>query len=193
VLLSDVDLEWEIARGFIRITPMRGRPQAASIDLSLAWVILEPNREHLTVDPAGDSKAWNQMFKERVDIGRNETYSLAPGKYVIGYTFECVQVPSYLAARVEGKSGLARLGLTIHNTAPHISPGFKGHIALEMFNHAPGTIVLTPEKLAICQIFFERLSQPCVQPYGGNMLTPCPDTSFQTPGDTTVVRAVQTA
>jgi dCTP deaminase len=165
---------------------MRGKPQAASIDLTLAWAIFEPNREHLKVDPAGNSGAWNQMFQDRVDIGRNDAYELAPNKYVIGYTYECVQVPSNLAARVEGKSGLARLGLTIHNTAPHIGPGFKGHIALEMFNHSPATIVLRPEKLAICQIFFERLTQPCEQPYGGKMLTECPDHSFQTPGDTTV-------
>lgn len=187
MLLSDADLEWEIARGFIRIIPMRGKPQAASIDLALAWVILEPNRENLKIDPAGNSSAWLEMFKDRVDIGRDDAYQLAPGKYVIGYTYECVQVPANLAARVEGKSGLARLGLTIHNTAPHIAPGFKGHIALEIFNHSPATIMLRPEKLVICQIFFERLVQPCVQPYGGKMVTECPEPTFQNPGPSTVV------
>jgi dCTP deaminase len=185
VLLSDADLEWELARGFIRIVPQRGPAQAASVDLSLAWSIFEPNREHLKIDPTGDSGAWNQMFKDRVDIGRDDAYELAPGKYVIGYTYEAVEVPSNLAARVEGKSGIARLGLTIHNTAPHIGPGFRGHIALEIFNHSPGTIILRPQKLAICQIFFERLTQPCVRPYAGQMLTEFPDRSLQVPGDTT--------
>jgi dCTP deaminase len=187
MLLSDVDLEWEMDRGFIQIVGQLGKPQQASIDLTLAWAIYEPRRDHMKIDPTGNSKAWNQMFTRRVDVGKNDAYELAPGKYIIGYTYEAVHVPSNLAARVEGKSGLARLGLTIHNTAPHIGPGFKAHIALEIFNHSPATIVLRPRQLAICQIFFEKLSQACERPYAGAMLTEFPDRSFQNPGDETKV------
>jgi deoxycytidine triphosphate deaminase len=35
-------------------------------------------------------------------------------------------VPANLAAQVNGKSGLARCGLAVHATAPHINPGFEG-------------------------------------------------------------------
>ncbi len=62
-----------------------------------------------------------------------------------------------IAARVEGKSSLARLGLIVHLTAPIIHSGFRGHIALELINFGPFTIKLVPYKTRICQLVFERL------------------------------------
>jgi dCTP deaminase len=61
---------------------------------------------------------------------------------------------SRLAARVEGKSSLARLGVTIHATAPIIHCGFEGAIQLEMCNLGPNEIVLDPG-MYICQLVFE--------------------------------------
>ena len=62
-----------------------------------------------------------------------------------------------IAARVEGKSSLARLGLIVHLTAPVIHCGFRGHIALELINFGPFSIKLVPHKTRICQLVFERL------------------------------------
>ncbi len=78
------------------------------------------------------------------------------GTLVLGWTKERVELnlKAKLAARVEGKSSLARLGLGIHITAPTIHAGFVGTIQLEMFNHGPNLIKLRPD-MPICQLIFE--------------------------------------
>ena len=67
-----------------------------------------------------------------------------------------------IAARVEGKSSLARLGLIVHLTAPVIHCGFRGHIALELINFGPFSIKLVPNRTRICQLVFERVETEVV-------------------------------
>lgn len=64
---------------------------------------------------------------------------------------------SKLAARVEGRSSNARIGLLVHLTAPTIHAGFSGTITLEMVNLGPFDIKLVPLKTRVCQLIFERL------------------------------------
>ena len=84
-----------------------------------------------------------------------------PDKFVLGITREYVELPrrSKIAARVEGRSTLARLGLVVHLTAPTIHAGFSGNIVLEMYNLGKFKLILRPGRLAICQLIFERLGQ----------------------------------
>ena len=77
----------------------------------------------------------------------------APAPYEID---EGVRDRGWLAARVEGKSSLARFGLLAHFTAPTIHAGFEGHITLEMMNLGPSPIILTPG-MAICQLILEQV------------------------------------
>src|SRR5205823_966842 len=65
--------------------------------------------------------------------------AIPSGSFVLVRTLEHVSLPlkSKLAARVEGRSKLARLGLTAHITAPTIHAGFSGKITLEILNHGP--------------------------------------------------------
>jgi dCTP deaminase len=76
---------------------------------------------------------------------------------VLAWTKEYVNLVSYnrVAARVEGKSSLARFGLAIHVTAPTIHAGFDGHIRLEMVNHGKLPIRLRTG-MRICQLIFEQ-------------------------------------
>ena len=67
---------------------------------------------------------------------------------------------SRLAGRVEGRSSLARIGLTVHLTAPTIHTAFNGQITLEMINYSPFTLKLIPASTRICQLIFERLESP---------------------------------
>jgi len=62
-----------------------------------------------------------------------------------------------LAARVEGRSSLARIGIVVHLTAPTIHAGFNGRIALEMINFSPFYLKMVPNKTRICQLIVERL------------------------------------
>jgi len=66
-----------------------------------------------------------------------------------------------LAARVEGRSSLARIGIIVHLTAPTIHAGFNGKITLEMINFGPFHLRMVPNKTQICQLIIEQLqSEP---------------------------------
>ena len=80
-------------------------------------------------------------------------------------TLEVVTLPDDLAARVEGKSSLGRLGLLTHATAGFVDPGFSGHVTLESANVATLPIKLYPG-MKIGQLCFFRLSSPAEHPYG---------------------------
>jgi dCTP deaminase len=63
-----------------------------------------------------------------------DSFTLGPKAFLLAWTKERVALPitSRLAARVEGKSSLARLGIGVHITAPTIHAGFEGQIQLEI-------------------------------------------------------------
>lgn len=83
---------------------------------------------------------------------------IQPGQLILALTHERIELPeeSRLAARVEGRSSLARLGLGIHVTAPTIHSGFRGRITLEITNHGVFPIKLRPG-MRICQLIFEAV------------------------------------
>jgi deoxycytidine triphosphate deaminase len=60
------------------------------------------------------------------------------------------------------------MGLTMHQTAPWIKPGWSGRIVLEIRNSGPLTIRLTPLVDRPCQLTFFRLTSavPSAQLYG---------------------------
>lgn len=94
----------------------------------------------------------------------DEPFLLKPGQFVLGHTLQQIELPSWIAARVEGKSSLGRLGLLIHSTAGFIDPGFNGNITLEMSNLNQRPIKLRCG-MWIAQLSFEQLS-PVQRPYG---------------------------
>jgi len=93
---------------------------------------------------------------------------LHPGEFVLGSTLEMVALPDDLAARVEGKSSLGRLGLLTHATAGFVDPGFTGHVTLELSNVATLPIMLWPG-MKIGQLAFFRLSSSAENPYGSDV------------------------
>jgi dCTP deaminase len=84
-------------------------------------------------------------------------------------THEKITVPDDMIALVEGRSCYARVGLSMHQTAPWIQPGWPGRaIVLEIFNTGPLTIQLTPLIDRPCQLSFLPLSKglPADMKYG---------------------------
>ena len=97
-----------------------------------------------------------------------EPFILHPGEFVLGATYEQVSLPDDVAARLEGKSSLGRLGLLTHSTAGFIDPGFSGHVTLELSNVATLPITLWPG-MKIGQLCFFRLSSASEHPYGSSI------------------------
>jgi deoxycytidine triphosphate deaminase len=163
VLLSDRDIKAEIASGRVRLEPYdEAMVQPSSIDVRLdKYFRLFDNHKYPFIDPAEDQPDLTRL----IEVERDEPFILHPGEFVLGSTFEVVTMPDDLAARLEGKSSLGRLGLLTHSTAGFIDPGFSGHVTLELSNVATLPIKLWPG-MRVGQLCFFRLSSPTENPYG---------------------------
>lgn len=163
VLLSDRDIRAELDAGRVRLDPYDpAMIQPASIDVRLdRWFRLFDNHRYPVIDPAVDQPELTHL----VDVGPDEPFILHPGEFVLGATYERVTLPADIAARLEGKSSLGRLGLLTHSTAGFIDPGFTGHVTLELSNTATMPIKLWPG-MKVGQLCFFRLSSPAEAPYG---------------------------
>ena len=184
MLLSDRDIRAELDAGRIALDPFDpAMVQPASIDVRLdRFIRLFDNHKYAVIDPAVEQPELTRL----VDVGTEEPFVLHPGEFVLGSTFEHVSLPNDVAARLEGKSSLGRLGLLTHSTAGFIDPGFSGHVTLELSNTATMPIRLYPG-MKIGQFCFFRLSSPSEHPYGSQRYGsryqgqrgPTPSRSFQ--------------
>ena len=163
MLLSDRDIRAEIAGGRVRLEPYdETLVQPSSIDVRLdKYFRLFDNHKYPFIDPALDQPDLTRL----IEVERDEPFILHPGEFVLGSTFEIVTMPNDLAARLEGKSSLGRLGLLTHSTAGFVDPGFSGHVTLELSNVATLPIKLWPG-MRVGQLCFIRLSGAAENPYG---------------------------
>jgi dCTP deaminase len=163
VLLSDRDIRSEVADGRVRLEPYDPEMiQPSSIDVRIdRYFRLFDNHKYGFIDPALDQPDLTRM----VEVEPDEPFVLHPGEFVLGSTYELVTLPDDVAARLEGKSSLGRLGLLTHSTAGFIDPGFSGHVTLELSNVATLPILLWPG-MKIGQMCFFRLSSASERPYG---------------------------
>lgn len=166
MLLSDRDILAEIDAGRVSLDPFdRAMIQPSSIDVRLdKFFRVFDNHKYPHIDPAADQ---SELTRE-VSVDGDETFVLHPGEFVLGSTFETVTLPDDVAARLEGKSSLGRLGLLTHSTAGFIDPGFSGHVTLELANVATLPIKLYPG-MKIGQLCFFRLTSAAENPYGSSV------------------------
>jgi len=163
VLLSDRDIRAEIDSGRVRLEPYdEAMVQPSSIDVRLdKYFRLFDNHKYPYIDPAEDQPDLTRL----IEVEPGEAFILHPGEFVLGSSFEIVTLPNDLAARLEGKSSLGRLGLLTHSTAGFVDPGFSGHVTLELSNAATLPIKLWPG-MKVGQLCFIRLSSATENPYG---------------------------
>ena len=89
-----------------------------------------------------------------------DTFLLEPSQFVLARTLERVHIPNSLMGLVEGRSTYARLGVTVHVTAPKIDPGFQGSIALEMMNFGKFTVQLRAGIDQPAQLLLAEVTNP---------------------------------
>ena len=136
--------------------------QPSSVDVRLdRYFRLFDNHKYPFIDPAEDQPELTRL----IEVEPDEPFILHPGEFALGSTFERVSLPDDVAARLEGKSSLGRLGLLTHSTAGFIDPGFSGHVTLELSNVATLPIKLWPG-MKIGQVCYFRLTSPAENPYG---------------------------
>jgi dCTP deaminase len=168
LVLTDREIQVAIETHQIVIDPAPDQSaySSTSLDLRLSKSIREWKKhsgakgvEQNVICPATPGYSFNEFASEYSEAREmsGDGHILEPGGFTLGWTEENVELPvdSRLAARVEGKSSLARLGIGIHITDPTIHAGFKGPIQLEMCNHGFLRVRLMPG-MPICQLIFEQ-------------------------------------
>ena len=163
MLLSDRDIRSELDSGRVVLEPYDpAMIQPSSVDVRIDRLFrLFDNHKYSVIDPAQEQPELTRL----VEVEEGEAFVLHPGEFVLASTYEVVTLPDDVAARLEGKSSLGRLGLITHSTAGFIDPGFSGHVTLELANVATLPIKLWPG-MKIGQLCFFRLSSAAEHPYG---------------------------
>jgi dCTP deaminase len=177
--LADREAKAALDSGLIHLSPRppddSDRWSPTTLDLTLdaeirPWEEIQAREEQVIITP-GDGFDANDLIRRRTQPHDcTNGFVPEPGRFALGWTVERLRLPytSRFAARVEGKSSLARIGLGIHVTAPTIHPAFgdksrpgrsgqRGSpIRLEIWNIGPLRIELK-KGMAICQILFEMV------------------------------------
>jgi dCTP deaminase len=163
VILSDVTIRKELAAGRIIIDPLLdGGVQPSSVDLRLDRYFRVFRND---TTPFIDPKQPQEDLTELVTVDDERAFILHPGEFVLASTLERVVLPDDLAARLDGKSSLGRMGLLTHATAGFVDAGWDGHLTLELSNVATLPIALYPG-MKIGQISFFQMTTPAEHPYG---------------------------
>ncbi len=163
MLLSDGSILELIKKGELIIEPFdESLLGPSSLDLRLGNEFLVFDRTRIdAIDPHKPI----DKFTKRIEIGDNEYFVIHPGEFVLATTREYIKLPNYLAARIEGRSSLARLGLIIHSTGGFVDAGFEGQLTLEMSNLNIVPVKLIPG-MRIAQIAFLMQDKASIKPYG---------------------------
>ena len=161
MVLSKQDILRYINDGRLIIDPpiSAARIKQVSIDLKLGrnfscFKDPPPYLPAIHVDPSlwKSADLWEH---QETDI-----YRLKPAQFVLAQTLERVRIPADLVGLVEGRSSWARVGITIHVTAPKIDPGFDGRITLEMANFGRVAVDLRAGVDEPAQLMLLRISTP---------------------------------
>lgn len=167
MILSDQDITERLTNGDLAVEPIDDpdqQIQPASIDLRLGREFVVYKLPHVSsIDTRED--AAEQGYTDTVEIEEDEPFILHPGEFVLGSTYEWVEIPDDLVARVEGRSSIGRLAVVVHATAGFIDPGFAGRITLELSNLGRVAVQLYPG-MRISQLVFHQMTSPAERPYG---------------------------
>ena len=173
MILSRVAINAEIGEDRLKIEPLsNSQIGASSIDLTLSeTLLLMPKPEHAgdIIEPSKDGfdvmSEMNQRCRRRL-APKSDPFTLLPGQFVLGWTEQWIELPTSLAGRVEGKSSIARLGLSAHISAPTVNAGYQGKLCLEMYNSGPFRIQLHAG-MQIAQLVLEMVVLPPKEGYAG--------------------------
>lgn len=165
-ILSDKTIKEYLKEGKIVIDPLKDEQQIqpSSVDMRLGdeFKVFKVIRKPY-IDPKDEEDIAEYMESSTVPEG--EAFIIHPNEFALATTQEYVKVPDDLVARVEGRSSMGRLGVTMHVTAGYVDPGFGGRITLEISNIGAMPVALYPGQ-RVCQLVFETMTTPAELPYG---------------------------
>ncbi|HYI15745.1 MAG TPA: dCTP deaminase [Thermomicrobiales bacterium] len=166
MILSDRDIRREIEDGRIRITPaidLDKHMGSCSVDFRLGntFMVFEHSR-YSYIDPRQPQSIGEGM--RTIVVNDEEPFIMQAGDFALASTIESLELPDDLLGRLEGRSSIARLGITVHSTAAVFEPGWTGTATMELSNLGRMAVALYPG-MRICSFTFQQLSSPVLVPY----------------------------
>lgn len=167
MILSDADIQARLQKGDLIIRPLDDpdlQIQPASVDLRMGneFIVFKPGHIPCVYIDRPDIA---EDYTDEVFIQDDDYFILHPGEFALGTTYEHVEIPDDLVARIEGRSSLGRLAVIVHATAGFIDPGFRGRITLELSNLGKVPVALKP-KMRCSQVVFHEMKSKAARPYG---------------------------
>jgi dCTP deaminase len=165
-VLSDRDIVRALEEGRIKISPapdLSRQLGSVSVDFRLGttFMVFEHSR-HSFIDPRHPQSIGEAM--RTIEVSEDEPFIMQPGDFALASTIESLELPDDLLGRLEGRSSIARLGITVHSTAAVFEPGWVGTATMELSNLGRMAVALYPG-MRICAFSFETLSSPVQTPY----------------------------
>lgn len=167
MILSDKEIWAAIQKEEISFDPPLEPQQVSpsSIDLKLGniFTLFTPPPQgagvYIDISNVENVEEIIKHYGKSISVPDGEYYELKPREFILAFTEEYIKLPNHIAARVEGRSSIARLGLTIHQTAPTVHATFEGQLRLEICNNGLFNCRIRP-KMKVCQLILERLGEP---------------------------------
>lgn len=165
MILSDASIIREIEAGNLKIDPQPSERDfsPSSVDVHLGDIVRVFKTGHPAIDRTVDlthpdiHSSFNEVL-ETIKI-TSKGYAIQPQQFLLSYTKEYITLPAHIAARLEGRSTIARYGISVHINAPTVHPFFEGNLVLEICNL--GQIACSLKKgMPVGQLIFEYIDSP---------------------------------
>jgi dCTP deaminase len=166
MILSDRDIVRALDEGRIRIDPapdLEKQLGSVSVDFRLGttFMVFEHSRFSY-IDPRHPQSIGDAM--RTIEVSDEEPFIMQPGDFALASTMESLELADDLLGRLEGRSSIARLGITVHSTAAVFEPGWTGTATMELSNLGRMAVALYPG-MRICAFSFETVSSRVMTPY----------------------------
>lgn len=132
------------------------RPVGLRVHLGKYILVPEPNQTVSLTEQI-------DLRYKKIDLSTEEFY-LEPDQFILGSTYEAIKTPRNILALLDGRSTVARLGLTTHITASVIDGTFEvPHSATLEIKNVGNFRVRLKEKDPIALMLFVELKDPITQ------------------------------
>lgn len=166
MILSDRDIRRALQAGTIKIDPpvnLETHLGSCSVDFHLGdtFMVFEHSR-YPHIDPRQQQSIGDSM--RTIVVPEGEAFIMQAGDFALASTVETLELPDNLLGRLEGRSSIARLGITVHSTAAVFEPGWIGTATMELSNLGRMAVALYPG-MRICSFTFQQLTSSVDVPY----------------------------
>ncbi len=138
------------------------RPCSVDVRISNEFWKFKGAISHIDLLDIDKIKEDPNILYHKITLSEGQFLELRPGEILITHILEWIELPTFLAGKIEGRSSFARLGISVHCTGDFINPGYKGHMAVQLVNHNVFPVRIYPFISMAQLIFIVVSSEPDV-------------------------------